>query len=278
MSNSIDLNGFLSHRIEEIRSVGLPGNVTALSLAMMMSSPNVVQELLKAGADPNISSKVNMDSLMLASTFGRTDNIKFWLDTFPDWKIADRVLTFNGASALNLCARIGQNNHEAFDLLIRRDVQLLKKHNFLGHTVLQSAVENEDCDPEIVRSILRHVKKMVRSKSEFLEFINYRIRPPTLLFKVIFFVAKSSLRLGSRSLSLNEFAQIPGTTALNLAVKRGDAEITRILLDNGADPYVVNDLGINAFEMCKTFGPYPSVRTVLLEHELKKVDDDADAA
>tara|TARA_Y200000002_G_scaffold357001_1_gene339203 strand:+ start:279 stop:581 length:303 start_codon:yes stop_codon:yes gene_type:complete len=57
-----------------------------------------------------------------------------------------------------------------------------------------------------------------------------------------------------------------GTSALNLAVARGDVEIVKILLDYGADPYVENDLGMNAFEICDMVGPFPSVRNVLEEH------------
>ena len=61
----------------------------------------------------------------------------------------------------------------------------------------------------------------------------------------------------------------PGTTALSCAVMRGDVEIVKILLENGADPYVENDLGMNAFELCDTSGPFPSVKRVLQEHANK---------
>ena len=57
-----------------------------------------------------------------------------------------------------------------------------------------------------------------------------------------------------------------GITALNLAVMRGDVEIVKILLENGADPYVENDLGMNAFDICNKAGPFPSVNHALLEH------------
>ena len=46
----------------------------------------------------------------------------------------------------------------------------------------------------------------------------------------------------------------------------GDVEIVKILLENGADPYVENDLGMDAFEICETCGPFPSVRKVLWNH------------
>ena len=57
-----------------------------------------------------------------------------------------------------------------------------------------------------------------------------------------------------------------GTCALNLAVIRGDVEIVKILLENCADPYVENDLGKNAFDICNKAGPFPSVHRALQEH------------
>ena len=57
-----------------------------------------------------------------------------------------------------------------------------------------------------------------------------------------------------------------GTTALNKAVMRGDVEIVKLLLENGADPYIENDLGMNAFDICEKSGPFRSVRKVLWNH------------
>ena len=61
-----------------------------------------------------------------------------------------------------------------------------------------------------------------------------------------------------------------GTTALNFAVIRGDVEIVKILLENDADPYVENDLGMNAFDLCDKAGPFPSVKRALQEHVNEK--------
>ena len=61
--------------------------------------------------------------------------------------------------------------------------------------------------------------------------------------------------------------------ALNYAVIRGDIEIVKILLENSADPYIENDLGMNAFDTCKDAGPFPSVQRVLegyLDEEQKE--------
>ena len=38
-------------------------------------------------------------------------------------------------------------------------------------------------------------------------------------------------------------------------------------LKNGADPHVENDLGMNAFDICRNAGPYPSVMRVLNKYE-----------
>ena len=50
---------------------------------------------------------------------------------------------------------------------------------------------------------------------------------------------------------------------------RGDVEIVKILLENGVDPYIDNDLGMNAFDMCDVSGPFPSVTKALREYEEK---------
>ena len=69
---------------------------------------------------------------------------------------------------------------------------------------------------------------------------------------------------------MHHLALESGTTSLNRAVMRGDVEIVKILLENGANPFVQNDLGMNAFEICDRCGPYPSVKKVLLEKKKKK--------
>ena len=68
-----------------------------------------------------------------------------------------------------------------------------------------------------------------------------------------------------------EMSLWPGTTALGYAVMRGDVEILKILLENGADPYAENDLGMNAFELSEKAGPFPSVQRVLREHHGNRV-------
>ena len=74
----------------------------------------------------------------------------------------------------------------------------------------------------------------------------------------------------NRSILTEYLATSSGSTALVGAVVRGDVEIVKILLENGADPSVENDLGMNAFEICDDAGPFPSVYRALREHMSKE--------
>ena len=85
-------------------------------------------------------------------------------------------------------------------------------------------------------------------------------------WKCIYFVAKALYRIGASKNGLMAFLAVEcGTTALNLAVIRGDVEIVKLLLEAGADPNIENDLGMNAFEICEKCGPFPGVEKLLLE-------------
>jgi len=134
--------------------------------------------------------------------------------------------------------------------------------------VLTNAVGNEDSEPEVVRVILKSLESFYGDgNTGFKSIANYRCRATTFKRKGIEFVAKAMHRTGLiRSKLMTYVATKAGTTALKLAVVRGDVEIVKILLEHGADPYVENDLGMNAFEICKKFGPFPIVNRVLRKH------------
>ena len=152
----------------------------------------------------------------------------------------------------------GPNKLETVNILLATGA-MLDFRTFSGGNALTGAVENEDSDPDVVQIILEKLKSSSSSK-EFTSIVNYKRTPTTLKWKGIYFVAKALYRTGvSKTGLMQSLAIDSGTSALNLAVIRGDVEIVKILLENGADPYVENDLGMNAFDLCKDAGPFPSV-------------------
>ena len=100
--------------------------------------------------------------------------------------------------------------------------------------------------------------------------MNYQRIPQTIKWKCISSFAKVLYQTGmSKSSLLRHIAFGAGTSALNLAVVRGDIEIVKILLEYGADPYVENDLGMDAFEICEKCGPFPEVHKLMYRHVKK---------
>ena len=65
---------------------------------------------------------------------------------------------------------------------------------------------------------------------------------------------------------LRSIAVDSGATALHYAAMRGDMEIVELLLSEGADPSLKNDLGQDAAAMCKSF---PELRGMLEKLERK---------
>ncbi len=131
---------------------------------------------------------------------------------------------------------------------------------------------NEDSDPDVVRLVLKKLKSSCNGDvKKCHDLVNYNRKATTFKWKSINFAAKLLHRTGIAKSGLMGYLAIEsGTTPLNLAVIRGDVEIVKILLENGANPFVENDLAMNAFEICDRCGPYPSVKKVLLENSLKE--------
>ena len=148
--------------------------------------------------------------------------------------------------------------------IVREVLMDFRSHS--GGTLLSNAAANEDSDPNVLQLLLSKYKSEL-THEEFKAFVNYQRKSTTMKWKCIHFVTKTLVRTGiAQSGLMYLLALWSGTTALNLAVGRGDVEIVKILLENGADPYVENDLGMNAFDICKKAGPFPSVRKVLWEN------------
>ena len=183
----------------------------------------------------------------------------------------DRKNTVVGGCALGNAVYMGANKLETVKVLLDAGVDLhYRTHS--GSSVLTNAISNEDSDPDVVRLVLQKLKSACNGDvKKFHDLVNYSTKSTTFKWKSIYFAAKTLYRTGMARDGLMCYLAIDsGMTPLNYAVKRGDVEIVKILLENGADPFVKNDLGMNAFEICDRCGPYPSVKEVLLKNSLKE--------
>ena len=67
--------------------VGIPGSCTALIGAMVIGSFEVVEILLKHGANPFITDKNGNNPLMCACVYGRLENVRCWVEHFQHWDL-----------------------------------------------------------------------------------------------------------------------------------------------------------------------------------------------
>jgi ankyrin repeat protein len=255
-------------RDEGYPTLSIPGGMTTLLAAMMTASPEVVEVLLEHGANITCVDVMGNDCFIMASAGGRVDNLKFWVQKVKNWN-PDRQNSFLGSSAFSAATYFGAQKLETVKILLGAGAGLAFR-TFAGGTALSCAVDNEDGDPELVRLVLSMYKAMYFGRDKvlsFKSFINNKRQPTTTKWKSIYLVARTMWRMGLAKTGLMfSFAIESGSTPLNSAVIRGDVEIVKLLLKHGADPYIENDLGMNAFEICERCGPFPSVMGVLGEH------------
>ena len=244
---------------------GIPGGMTTLMTAMSVASSEVVTMLLECGANTESVDVLGNDSFMCAGLFGRAENLECWLERVRGWNF-DRKSTLVGGCTLGHTLYIGTSKLDSIKVLLNAGCNLdYRTHS--GSSVLMNAVANEDSDPNVLRLILEKLKNSC-TREQFLEMINYRRKPTTLKWKSIHFVARMLYRTGlSQSLLIRHMALESGGSVLHSAVERGDIEIVKILLENDADPLVKNTLGMDAFDLCNFFGPFPRVLKALHEHD-----------
>ena len=230
-------------------SLGVTGGLTAQMIAMGFGNTEIVSLLLEHGADPYEQDIAGNDALMMASIFGRTDNVKFWLEQFPDWDL-ERKNKVVGGVALGTAVYMGPNRLELVKVLLKHGASTALK-NFSGASILTSLCSSEDCDPEIVELVL---------KSES-ESVNYRRQGQSLKWRNIYRLARVLVRTKIKKTGVMiSLARACGSTALHYAVRRGDVDVVNILLRNGADPEIIDGINKSPVDYCDAF---PELRGAL---------------
>ena len=132
---------------------------------MTLASPEMIQLLLKCGADAYATGFSGNNPLMCACVFNRVDNVKFWLKEFPDWDLEARN-TVVGGVALGAGVFMGPNRLELAQLLIKHGAKLNIVTQY-GTSILISSTSNEDADPGIVRLLLECHLDIVMLRSRY---------------------------------------------------------------------------------------------------------------
>ena len=250
--SEIEKSEKMSQRCNEYIQAGLPRKVINLGIAKLMtplmgamiaSRPKIVSILLEHGADPFATDSSGHDALVFASTFGRVENVKFWLDRFPKWDL-ERKNKIVGGTALGSAVYMGPDRLKLFELLVDRGA-LLDVPNHSGASLLMQACANEDCDPRIVSLLCK------RNKSQD---VNVRRYGRTLKWRNIYRLARFlTWTTLSRSAVMISLSRACGSTALHYAVRRGDTDVVNLLLRYGADSTIKNNLGKSPVDYCDAF-------------------------
>jgi len=110
---------------------------------------------------------------------------------------------------------------------------------------------------------------MADSDVTFGSLLNYATKPRTTKFKFLKWIGRGLLKLGliTDNDLIGAISSEGGNTALHFACRNGDAEIVEILLiKSGADPLIKNYVGMDIIDICKKYGPFPSVSRLLEEN------------
>ena len=101
----------------------MTGNSNTLNAAMYCGTPEIVCMLLDRGLDPMLTDQAGNHPFLLACISNRVDNVKYWVERFPDWDL-ERPNRYFGGVALGCAVYMGPNRLELTQLLIDSGAKL----------------------------------------------------------------------------------------------------------------------------------------------------------
>jgi len=197
---------------------------------------------------------------MFACIFGRPDNVKFWLNRFPDWNL-ERKNKVVGGVALGHAVYMGPHRLELVKLLLDHGASVDHRSD-LGGSILTALCECEDGSPELLQFLLDHMKT-----AQLNRWLKYQVQGNTLKWRNIHRLARLLTRYKlTNSGLMTSLAKDSGSTALHYAVQRGDVDVVSLLVHHGADPTIKNDLGKSPVDYCDAFPELRGALTRAIHH------------
>ena len=134
--------------------------------------------------------------------------------------------------------------------------------NDSGASILSNACNSEDCNIDVVQYLLSKTLKYG---------VNHRRCAKTIKWKLIYALARGLVC--TRFVKTGIFAKLStesGATPLHYAVRRGDCAVIELLIQFGANPMLVDDLGNDMIAYCDAFPEIKDATLRVLE-ETKRV-------
>jgi len=227
--------------------------VTPVMLAMASAKSETIAALLDARADPYHKDTKGMDALQIACCRGRSDNVKFWLERFPDWQLERKALDM-GIDAAAIACVSGVQKAPCLAVLFDAGA-IMQKGDIWGSEGLMMALvcNNEDSEEGALRLLLaRGCDPNIPWQAHDLKW--------SMMMKAVGLASRCS-----QSRVFMDLALMQGSAGLHFAAKRGDVKFIRILREAGALP-IRNAAGQTPIDVARRF--YGDAIPSLLEEAL----------
>ena len=246
-------------------TTGLDVGGTALHFALIFNPVRhveMVEVLLRAGADANAPTKAAYTPLMAGAAYHSVHGVKALLECAKDTLDFERSLKLNRATALGLAAYL--SNPEICAMLVNAGAS--RTHlNDHGSTKLHDACSN--------LATTNAMLDLLWNEGEL--DINAVCKPRTLFWWIVDTYFQRGFKLGllAKSQFAMDLAHAEGSTPLHRAAAMGLIDVTEWLLDHGAHKSLRtrNKMGATPLDIARIFGPHPAIEAkigaAMLNHD-----------